>query len=239
MSKAVPSPAISGPRELVMRAMTLASSEAEADRRIAYLLLDDAVELMLHTFLELPAHFTGIARDRRERLEADRFRGLLGAVWSAQGASLVGLDAREFELLHEARRRLYHEGAGVDVSVDRLEVYLALAQLLFRRLFNEDMGLRPPGGPSTGMLFLERWAELEIGSVALRSSLEEGVPAPLTLGQLARGLVRVGVMSPSALAETDALRALRHRYVHVSGTMIEPEALTRLENLQAELLGRR
>lgn len=239
VAKVVPAPAISGPRELVMRAMTLAGSEAEADRRIAYLLIDDAVELMLRTLLELPGHFTGAEPRARRALESADFSELLDAVWADRADRLIGLDAKEFELLHRGRHRLYHEGAGVDVSPDRLEVYLALAQLLFRRLFNEDMGLRPPGGPSVGMLFLERWADLEASSVSLGSSLEEGTPPPLTLGQLARGLVRVGIMSAAALAETDALRSLRHRYVHAGGTSIDPEAFARLEHLQAELLGRR
>lgn len=101
------------------------------------------------------------------------------------------------------------------------------------------MGLRPPGGPGPGAVFLERWAELEEASLALVASLEEGSPAPLSLGQLARGLVRVGVMSAAALAETDALRALRHRYVHVAGTTIGEDVLARLEGLKTDLLGHR
>ncbi len=222
-----------------MRAMTLASSESDADRRIAYLILDDAVELMLRTYVELPSQFTDVDVTQRRALESASFEGLLDAVRTFAAPKLLGLDLREIEFLHQARRRLYHEGSGIELAADRLEVYLALAQLLFRRLFHEDMGLRPPGGPGPGTLFIERWAELEDASFALATSLEEGAPPPLTLGQLTRGLVRVGVMSTAALAECETLRTLRHRFVHVSGTSIEPDAVTRLESLSAELLGRR
>lgn len=222
-----------------MRAMTLAGSEADADRRIAYLILDDAVELMLRTYVELPAQFTGIDRAERRALDKADFCQLLDTVGSLVEDRLAGLDLREIELMHAARRRLYHEGSGMEIGADRLEVYLALAQLLFRRLFHEEMGLRPPGGPGPGTLFLERWAELEQASLALIASLEEGAPPPLTFGQLTRGLVRVGVMSGHALAEAEALRSLRHQYVHVSGTRIDESATARLDSLSAELLGRR
>lgn len=44
-------PWISGPSEILQHAINLMSSDNEADRRIAFLSIDNAVELILKTFM--------------------------------------------------------------------------------------------------------------------------------------------------------------------------------------------
>jgi hypothetical protein len=62
-------PWISGPREILQHALSLLHEDSDSDRWLALLSIDDAVELMIKTYLGLPKRITGIQIPRKDFAE--------------------------------------------------------------------------------------------------------------------------------------------------------------------------
>src|SRR5437016_6700526 len=86
----------SGPGEILRHGLGLLRADSDTNRRLAMIAIDNAVELMMKTFLGLPKRITGLAITRKEYQEiAESFPALLdvleryGADKLAAGANVI------------------------------------------------------------------------------------------------------------------------------------------------------
>ena len=90
--------------------------------------VDNAVELMIKTYLGLPKRVTGLAITRKDFEEiSESFPAMLDALEKYASAKLVGIDLGEIEWYHRLRNELYHQGNGLTVERDKVEIYAQLA----------------------------------------------------------------------------------------------------------------
>lgn len=125
----------SGPLELLAHARSHLDYASPFDRRIAYVSIDNAVELTLRTYLSLPRRFfrphdPPVAIDEN----AD-FKDLLQAVFNHARAKLVGVKRAELSKFHELRNVIYHRSVGSDVDPRFLMSYGEAANGLLEALF--------------------------------------------------------------------------------------------------------
>src|SRR5262249_29413669 len=131
-----------GPMEILQHGISLLGDDGDAKRRLALLSIDNAVELMLQTFLGLPARVHGIRLSRRELEETcESFPRLLDAIHQHAPEKLEGIDLAQIEWFHRLRNQLYHNGNGLTVERRKVEDYAEIARNLFRKLFGFDLEL--------------------------------------------------------------------------------------------------
>jgi hypothetical protein len=105
--------------------------------------IDNAVELMIKTYLGLPQRVNGLALSRREYDEiSESFPRLLDALHKYARDRLEGIDLGQLEWYHRLRNQLYHEGNGLTVEKDKVVVYARLAKVLFATLFGYELEVR-------------------------------------------------------------------------------------------------
>lgn len=110
-------PWVSGPTEILEHGLALLEKDTDANRRIALILIDNAVELAIKTYLGLPRRATGIALSRKRLSEiSDSFPDLLDALEEHAPETVSGLDLADIEWYHRLRNQLYHGGVGLTVE---------------------------------------------------------------------------------------------------------------------------
>lgn len=220
----------SGPGEILQHGFILLSKDTDANRRLAMLTIDNSVELMIKTFLGLPKRATGIKLSRKEYTEiSESFPALLDALEEHAPKKLAGIDLAEIEWYHRLRNQLYHQGNGLTVERQKVEVYAELAKLLFKNLFGADLEIKKESESADTLgAFLATWAEMERAF--------EGLSIVYNLGQgrsLARAsaeLARQGVLDKATAKEIDRLRQIRNEVVH--GKVDDYKAAIGKETLQ-------
>jgi len=134
-------PWTSGPRELLEHAKDHVARDTDVDNRFAMISVDNAVELMLKTYIILPQRVTGLALTRKERAEHTKdFPSALKGIAQLLGARLSAVPLGEIEWFHQVRNQLYHEGNAITVERDKVMIYLEHAELLMRCLYGDESG---------------------------------------------------------------------------------------------------
>ena len=129
-------PWASGPGEILKHGLKLLQDDSDTNRRLAMISIDNAVELMIKTFLGLPKRINGLSISRSEYPDiSESFPKLLDALEKHATDKLTGLDLGEIEWYHRLRNQLYHQGNGLTVEKNKVEVYARLANSLFENLF--------------------------------------------------------------------------------------------------------
>lgn len=153
-----------GPKELLQHAVDHIAHDGDFDRRIAMISIDNAVELMIKTFLGLPKRKTKGLGPSRKQLEdaSNSFPSLLDLLEEFAGDRLTGVSLDEIEWYHRIRNQLYHSGNGITVEIARVQTYLSLAKTLFQNLFNTELSLaaESPIQKKLG-IFLGKWGMFE------------------------------------------------------------------------------
>ena len=170
-----------GPKELLQHAVGHLSVDGDFDRRIAMISIDNAVELMIKTFLGLPRRKIGSKRPTRKQLEetGTSFPALLDLLDEFAGDRLTGVSLDELEWYHRIRNQLYHAGNGITVEAARVQTYLSLAKTLFQNLFETDLILSSESLIQSKLgIFLGKWGifEKELGEKAKLLSLPDQRP---------------------------------------------------------------
>lgn len=126
-----------GPRELIQHAVDHLRTGGDFDRRIAMISVDNAVELMIKTYLGLPERTRGSKGPGRRELEvaSESFPNLLDLLQAFGADKITGLSLDDIEWYHRLRNQLYHSGNGITVEQAKVETYLQLAIGLFENLF--------------------------------------------------------------------------------------------------------
>ena len=200
-------------------------NDSDTNRRLAMIAIDNAVELTIKTFLGLPTRVTGLHITRKEFSEiAESFPALLDALEKYVSDKLTGINLGEIEWYHRLRNELYHQGNGLTVERDKIEVYAQLANVLFKNLFGEEMVQSPAGSQQLLGEFMELWAQLE----AALLSMAHDHSLTGSHGKGSRWAVDIlrgtGTLPPEAKKEFDELRYLRNQIVH--GAVDHREELT-------------
>lgn len=153
-----------GPKELLQHAVGHIAHDGDFDRRIAMISIDNAVELMVKTFLSLPRRKLGTRGPSRKQLEeaSNSFPSLLDLLEEFGGERLTGVSLDEIEWYHRIRNQLYHSGNGITVEVARVQTYLSLAKTLFQNLFETEIALSAESPIQNRLgVFLGKWGVFE------------------------------------------------------------------------------
>src|SRR5262245_41320584 len=116
-------PWASGPGEILRHGLSLLKKDTDANRRLAMIAIDNAVELTIKTYLGLPKRVTGLGISRKDFQEiAESFPALLDALEKHATDKLTGVDLGEVEWYHRLRNQLYHQGNGLTVERTKVEI---------------------------------------------------------------------------------------------------------------------
>ena len=131
----------SGPTELIRYALDHLHRPSDLSQRIAFLLLDVGVETLFKTFLELPEEVTGakMSYSKRRAAVEGSFHDLLEGLKEAAGDRLAGIELTHVQFYHNLRNKLYHQGNGITIPVDKANGYASIAVELLRRLLSVDL----------------------------------------------------------------------------------------------------
>ena len=111
------------------------------DHRIAFISIDNAVELIIKTYLALPKRARKTDGPSRKKLQeaSGNFPDLLDLLEEYGEDRLEGIDLGDIEWYHRIRNTLYHEGNGVTIDPDKVDNYLQIGKILFHSLFGEEL----------------------------------------------------------------------------------------------------
>jgi hypothetical protein len=231
----------SGPGEILKHGLALLKEDTDTNRRLAMISIDNAVELMMKTYLGLPERITGLNIIRKEREDfSESFPKLLDALEKYASDKIVGIDLGAVEWFHRIRNELYHQGNGLTVERDKVDVYAEIANVLFVNLFG--FRLIEPKEEGTEILgdFMDAWIIFEktIIDISLNSGVRQKIPI-----HAIRFLHKEGLISPSEMAEFDYLRKVRNEITHgitdynsvLNSTMVDriKELTKKLEQIKA------
>src|ERR1044072_6055728 len=100
-------PWASGPYEILRHGVSLLTNDSDVNRRLAMISIDNAVELMIKTYLGLPKRITGLAISRKEFSEiSESFPAMLDALEKYAADKLDGIDLGSVEWYHRLRNEL-------------------------------------------------------------------------------------------------------------------------------------
>ncbi len=153
-----------GPKELLQHAVDHLSGDGDFDRRIAMISVDNAVELMIKTYLGLPKRKTKTKGPSRKELEdaSNSFTMLLDLLEKHADEKLTGVSLDEIEWYHRIRNQLYHSGNGITVELAKVQTYLTLAKTLFQNLFETEIILSAESLIQKKLgIFLGKWGVFE------------------------------------------------------------------------------
>jgi len=228
-------PWVEGPLELLRHGAGHLELGEEFDSRIAMISVDNAVELMIKTYLGLPRRATGIVGLSRKKFDeiTQSFPLLLDALEKFAGDKLVGIELADIEWYHRLRNQLYHDGNGITVARMRVEAYLEIAKILLTNLFAtpaEEILIHE----STNLLvlFIHKWVNLE--QELLKLQAYRRIPDNVTVAMTIEWLCEDKILPNNFLANFRELRQLRNKLMHAKkppSTLGLREAITKVQNL--------
>ena len=234
-------PWASGPGEILRHGLSLLNRDTDTNRRLAMISIDNAVELMIKTYLGLPKRITGLSVPRKEYNEiAESFPALLDGLEKHAPEKLDGIDLGTIEWYHRLRNELYHQGNGLTVERDKVEIYAELANLMFKNLFGE--GLVPHASPATELLgeFMAMWVSIERVMYRLAeltyNDLREG--QRINRDPMPSFLARDKTIDKPLASEIDRLRQIRNEIVHGEAdykSVLTPDLLKSMKGVLASL----
>jgi hypothetical protein len=198
--------------------------------------VDNAVEIIAKTFLSLPKRITGVNIARRE-LEGifESFPAVMSCIEKNSGDRINHIDLGEIEWYHSLRNKLYHDGSGLTVAREKVDVYFALASQLFEALFEEKIEVSPTSeGERLIGTFLSKWVALEKGLIMYSEFVGETYGRTPNLRAGLQLLVEEGKMSRELFEEIASLQQLRNAVVHGQvepGRVIDAAVLQRLRSI--------
>ena len=207
-------PWASGPGEILKHGLKLLQDDSDTNRRLAMISIDNAVEPMIKTFLGLPKRITGLSISRSEYQEiSESFPKLLDAVEKHAAVKLTGLNLGEIEWYHRLRNQLCHQGNGLTVEKNKVEVYASLANSLFENLFGFGLTESKKTKPDTLGEFISCWIAFEkaVSQIVIskKSRLQSlNLKSPLQSAELLK------FVTPEELVKLQDIRNARNLVVY-------------------------
>lgn len=199
----------SGAIELLSHADGHIKLDTAFDKRIAFISIDNAVEITVKTYLSLPKQFFGTDRPSRKEIEEcnNGFTNYLSLLFKYAEKKLIGIDPGDIEHYHRIRNTLYHDGTGLAVDHEYLTAYSILAKLLLKRLFNIDFKEQ------------EEWGGLE-KLILNWNHIEELLAQIMDIESIHSGTykwedaISRGLLTADLITDISILRQLRNKIVH-------------------------
>jgi len=131
----------SGAIELLKHAEDHIVLNTSFDRKIAFISIDNCVELTLKSFLSLPKRFSGETRPTKNELDNafNSFPSLLDLIEKYASEKLDGVEINDIEHYHRIRNTLYHQGTGLSVKEEYVQLYFSIAKILLKNLFEIEI----------------------------------------------------------------------------------------------------
>jgi hypothetical protein len=130
-------PWLRGPKEILDQAIIHFRNQSSRDDRFAMLHTDNAVELLVRTYLVRKKRAL-----RRHELATMRFPDIIRILQESAPNQISADEAERILFFHDIRNLLYHETDVLSVRREDVENYLSAAILLFKKLF--DVGVDFP-----------------------------------------------------------------------------------------------
>ena len=237
MEKKANPPWASGPGEILKHGIALLREDTDTNRRLAMISIDNAVELMMKTYLGLPKRITGLEITRKDYQDfSESFPKLLDALEKYASNKIVSIDLGALEWFHRIRNELYHQGNGLTVERDKVEVYAEIANVLFVNLFG--FRLIEPKEEGTEILgdFMDAWIAFE--KTIMNISLPSGDRPRMPIDAI-HFIKKEGLISRSEMAEIDHLRTVRNEIIHGKAdynSVLNSTIVDRLKELTKKLM---
>ncbi len=226
-------PWASGPGEILRHALKLLKKDSDTNRRLAMILIDNAVELTLKTYLGLPGRVTGIkiGRDKFRDI-SESFPKLLDAMEEHADEKLAGIDLGQVEWYHRLRNELYHQGNGLTVERQKVDVYAELAKLLYMNLFGSEIEVEEDEQMELLGAFMLGWQRSERARLALVPG-ERGTKSAFAAAAMRLRFPEVDGADAKLVADFNELRQVRNQVVHgqVERTAVTRELVERVNEL--------
>ena len=198
----------SGALELLRHADSHIDLDSAFDKRVAFISVDNCVEVCIRTFLSLPVAKSNVKVPRAEiEAAANSFPKLLGLLFTHTPDRLSGLDADDIEHYHRIRNTLYHEGTGLSVDEQYLKAYRSIAEILLQNLFGV-IADKPSGSQLTLELLIHNWNQID---KLVKETLED---AGFTTTYKWEQAFATGLLTPAEVEDLTELRMARNRLVH-------------------------
>ena len=221
-------PWTSGPRELIEHAKEHFEQGSAFDMRIAFISIDNSVELIIKTYLGLPKRIRkSDGPSRRKLYEASNsFPDLLDLIEEFGEKKLEGVELGDIEWYHRIRNTLYHDGNGVTVDKDRVDSYLQIATILFTNLLEDELTDDEKINPQTavGEIVL-RASQLEHNARILHNKFyPDYIDKKLSLKRMIWDLGEGSHISMELVDKINKALKIRNEVVH-SSSSIEPKVV--------------
>lgn len=205
-------PWISGPRELLEHGIGHLDRKSAFDCRIAFISIDNAVELMIKSHLGLPKRISGIQGLTRSKYSemSSSFPKLIDGLEEYCKDKLNGIELGDIEWFHRLRNQLYHDGNGVTVEWAKAEAYAGIAKVLFSNLFGVSFEVSGSSEHQHSTLvgdFIQQWAVLE-----RELFTQEGRPVPPSRAM--QQLLDTNQLTQKQAVQLNNIRKLRNELVH-------------------------
>ncbi len=205
-----------GPAELLNHGLMHLQQDTDFDNRMAMICIDNSVELMMKTYLGLPARITGQKISKKSYDEfIESFSNLLDAIQQFANDKLVGIELGDVEWYHRIRNQLYHEGNGITVEKSKVDGYAEIAKILFSNLFSmpQDEFVEIRSDSLVGE-FLSYWVDVELELKRLAEKYDiKTISMPPTITTYRR-LVARKIISESLNNQFIEARKFRNELVH-------------------------
>lgn len=207
-------PWASGPGEILSHGIQLLKKEdSDVNRRIAMISIDNSVELMMKTFLNLPKRISGITVSKKRYAEfSESFPRLIDALEEFAGHKVSDLNFGEIEWYHRLRNELYHQGNGLTVERQKVETYATLAQILYKNLFGfnliEDETVTDKSDLTE---YLEMWGRFELIVQSRKSDYQAFNKSTI---EILNELVESNLIEKEDLEIIDLYRLYRNKLVY-------------------------
>jgi len=106
--------------------------------RIAMILIDNSIELAMKTFLEINRRRFNISEEQLMK-DTKNFENLLKKITKLTNERIPYEIWGNLELNHKLRNKLYHEGIGLSVELNKIEEYASIAIEIISNLFEVDL----------------------------------------------------------------------------------------------------
>lgn len=214
-------PWTTGPSELLNHATEHIKSGSSFDHRIAFISIDNAVELIIKTYLGLPNRIRKTKGPSRKDLYSayNSFPDLLDMLEEHGAEKLEGINLGDIEWYHRLRNTLYHEGNGVTVDSEKVDSYLQIATILFNNLFDEKLNKETQLEPQSvvGEIVL-RTSQLEHNlRILYRKHFPEEEERSVPLKIAVDRLSEKGVLPKEIVEKISETSLVRNEAVHSSG----------------------
>lgn len=152
----------SGALELLKHAEDHMKLDSSFDRKIAFISIDNCVELTLKSYLSLPRRFWTETRPTRNELSGtNSFPVILDLIETYAEDKLDGIEINDIEHYHRIRNTLYHQGTGLSVNEEYVQLYYSIARILLHNLFDIDFESKSDLEYSLYSKILIGWTEIE------------------------------------------------------------------------------